>query len=75
MSSITVTPKEKVILELLAEGMSSKQIAGRLAISFHTVESHRKSLRIKFGARNVTEVITKAYQIIPFQPVLAFQQE
>ena len=65
-----VTPKEKEVLELLVEGMSSKQIADRLAISFHTVESHRKSLRVKFGARNVIEVITKAYEIIPFQTVL-----
>lgn len=65
-----VTAKEKQVLQLLAEGMSSKQIAARLVISFHTVESHRKSLRIKFGARNVAEVINKAYQLIPLQPAL-----
>ena len=65
-----VTPKEREVLQLLAVGMSSKQIAGKMAISFHTVESHRKSLRVKFGARNVAEVITKAYQLIPLQPGL-----
>ena len=62
-----VTPKEKEVLQLLAEGMSSKQIATKLTISFHTVESHRKSLRQKFGARNVAEMITKAYQKMAIQ--------
>ncbi len=62
-----MTPKEKEVLQLLAEGLSSKEIAGKLAISFHTVESHRKNLRQKFGARNVAEVITKAYAISTVQ--------
>ncbi len=56
-----VTPKERQILQLIAEGKSSKEIACFLAISFHTVESHRKNLRAKFEARNIAEVITKAY--------------
>lgn len=64
---MSVTPKEKKVLQLLAVGMSSKQIAKELTISFHTVESHRKSLRQKFGARNVAEVITKAYQAMTIQ--------
>lgn len=59
------TPKEEEVLKLLAEGLSSKQIAERLGKSFHTVESHRKSLREKFSAHNVMEIITKTYQIVP----------
>ena len=65
----TVTPKERLVLQLLAEGMSSKQIASHLAISFHTVESHRKNLRAKFSAHNIAEVISKAYQITT-QPLI-----
>lgn len=61
-----VTPKERQVLQLIAEGMSSKEIAAHLAISFHTVESHRKSLRTKFAARNIAEVITKAHQHMLF---------
>ena len=41
---MSVTPKEKKVLQLLAVGMSSKQIAKELTISFHTVESHRKAV-------------------------------
>ena len=62
-----ITPKEKEVLHLLAQGFSTKEIAGKLAISFHTVESHRKNLRHKFAARNIAEVITKAYAVQPFQ--------
>lgn len=62
-----ITPKEKEVLQLLAAGFSSKQIADKLSISFHTVESHRKNLRHKFNARNVAEVISKAYMMAPVQ--------
>jgi DNA-binding CsgD family transcriptional regulator len=59
-----ITPKEKEVLGLLAQGLSSKEIAGRLFISFHTVESHRKNLRLKFGAKNSSELVMKA-SLIP----------
>jgi DNA-binding CsgD family transcriptional regulator len=55
-----VTPKEKEVLSLLAQGLSSKEIASRLFISVHTVESHRKNLRFKFDAKNSSELIMKA---------------
>ncbi len=56
----TITPKEKEVLALLAQGLSSKEIANKLSISFHTVESHRKNLRFKFDAKNSSELIMKA---------------
>lgn len=57
-----VTAKEKEILGLMAQGFSSKEIAGRLSISFHTVESHRKNLRFKFEAKNSSELLMKVIQ-------------
>ena len=65
-----ITPKEKEVLGLLAAGFSSKQIADKFSISFHTVESHRKNLRQKFNARNIAEVISKAYLSQPLQVTL-----
>ncbi len=59
-----ITPKEQEVLRLLAEGLSTKQIASHMSISFHTVESHRKSLRMKFNARNSAEVISKALKTV-----------
>lgn len=55
-----ITPKEKEVLSLLAQGLSTKEIAGCLAISYHTVESHRKNLRLKFEAKNSIDLMMKA---------------
>jgi DNA-binding CsgD family transcriptional regulator len=57
-----ITPKEKEVLSLLAQGLSTKEIAGTLAISYHTVESHRKNLRLKFEAKNSSELMMKVSQ-------------
>lgn len=58
-----VTAKEKEVLGLMAQGLSSKEIAEKLCVSFHTVESHRKNLRFKFDARNSLELLMKAAQV------------
>jgi DNA-binding CsgD family transcriptional regulator len=60
---MSVTRKEKEILQLLARGYSSREIATQLLISFHTVESHRKNLRNKFEAKNSMELLMKAMQM------------
>jgi DNA-binding CsgD family transcriptional regulator len=58
-----ITTREKEILDLLAKGYSTKEIAKKLVISFHTVESHRKNLRSKFDAKNSSELIMKVSQL------------
>lgn len=55
-----LTAREKEVLQLVAKGFSSKQIAYELSISKHTVESHRKNLLQKLKASNVAELIQKA---------------
>lgn len=54
-----MTAREKEIMGMLAKGMSTKEIASALLISFHTVESHRKNLREKFEAKNSSELLMK----------------
>jgi DNA-binding NarL/FixJ family response regulator len=49
-------PREREIVQLLAEGHSSAQIAGRLHISTRTVESHRRNIMKKLGLRGVAEL-------------------
>ncbi len=55
----TITVREREVLEFLAQGLSTKEIAARMSISFHTVESHRKNLRFKFAAKNSAELLMK----------------
>ena len=52
-----LTHREKEILQLLAHGMSTKQIAGHLAISEYTVSNHRKNMLHKSGARSSAELV------------------
>ena len=55
-----LTRRETEVLKLIGDGLSTAQIGETLFISFNTVESHRKNLLTKFGARNVAELIRMA---------------
>jgi DNA-binding CsgD family transcriptional regulator len=47
-----LTAREAEILDLIAQGLTSKQIARRLGISPYTVNTHRDNLRRKLGVHN-----------------------
>jgi len=53
-----LTPREREILQLMAEGLQNKQIASRLSISQHTVKFHVASVLAKLGAASRTEAVT-----------------
>lgn len=55
------TKAEKSVLEKIAKGYSTKQIAHLLEISEKTVETHRKHLFDKAGVKNVAELIAFVY--------------
>jgi len=58
-----ITPREKEVLELVAEGYSTKQIADKLSISIRTVESHRINMLKKLEVSNSAELIRKSIQL------------
>ncbi len=51
-----LTPREREVLQLLAEGKPTKGIASRLGLSTKTVENHRKQLRDKLGLHSIAEL-------------------
>jgi DNA-binding NarL/FixJ family response regulator len=51
-----LTEREREVLQLIAEGRSTKQIAGDLHVSTKTVESHRRQVMGKLQIRNVAEL-------------------
>lgn len=54
-----ISGRERAIVQLLAEGLSSKQIADRLGISKSTVDTHRRNLLRKTGAKNTLELAVR----------------
>lgn len=52
-----LSSREIEILDLIAEGLSSKAIAGKLFLSTHTVNTHRQNILTKLGAHNIAEAL------------------
>ena len=55
-----LTDRERQIYQLLAEGNSNKDIANRLALSLHTVETHRWRLMEKMDLHGTAELVLSA---------------
>jgi DNA-binding NarL/FixJ family response regulator len=59
---ITLTPRERAVLEQLARGLGNKQIAAALGITERTVKFHVSAVFAKLGATNRTEAVLHAVQ-------------
>jgi two-component system, NarL family, response regulator NreC len=57
-----VTPRERQLLQMLAEGKTSKDIAAELKISVYTVDAHRSRIMKKLNLRSIGELIRFALQ-------------
>src|SRR5947209_16419740 len=55
-----LSPREREILQLVAEGKSSKDIANLLDLSVYTVETHRARVMQKLNLHNTPELILYA---------------
>lgn len=61
-SPIFISKRELEVLRLIAQGMTNQDIADKLFISPLTVDSHRKNLIMKLGAKNTASLIHIASQ-------------
>ena len=52
-----LTPREREILQLLAEGKSNKDVASLLGISVNTAEAHRANIMLKLDLHTVAELV------------------
>jgi DNA-binding NarL/FixJ family response regulator len=55
-----ITPREREILQLLAEGKSNKEVASLLNISVNTAEAHRANIMLKLDVRSLAELVLYA---------------
>jgi DNA-binding NarL/FixJ family response regulator len=54
-----LNPREREVADLVVEGLTNHEIAGRLYLSERTVESHVRSALMKVGARNRAQLIRR----------------
>ncbi|HYP59492.1 MAG TPA: response regulator transcription factor [Thermomicrobiales bacterium] len=55
-----LTPRERQVIQLLAEGRGNQEIAELLHISVKTVETHRAAIMRKFGFRSIVDLVRYA---------------
>jgi len=53
---MVLTPREREVLQLLAEGKTTREIGGLLYVSVKTVETHRKHIMDKLGLYRIAEL-------------------
>ncbi len=58
-----LTPREREVLQLVAEGLPNKTIAARLDITDHTVKFHINAIMSKLNAQSRTEAVVKATRL------------
>ena len=58
-----LTPRQREVLQLVAEGHSNKEIANRLNVALKTVETHRNELMERLGIHGVAGLVRYAIQV------------
>ncbi len=58
----TLSPRELEVLHLLADGLSTQEIADRLTISRRTVSDHTEAIRGKLAVRNLHGAVSVGYR-------------
>ena len=67
VAELGITPRELEVLELIARGLSNKEIADTVFVSENTVKTHSSRVFDKLGARRRTQAVQlgKALRLIP----------
>jgi NarL family two-component system response regulator LiaR len=64
LERLGISKREYEVLELIAQGMSNREIAEKLFVSLPTVKSHSSNLFLKLNVRRRTEAIKKAKELM-----------
>lgn len=56
----TTTPRQREIIQLLAEGRTTKEIASDLRLSVKTIETHRANIMRRLGVRTIADLVRYA---------------
>jgi len=59
-SEYGLTPREKEILQLLVDGFTMREIADKLFVSYHTIDTHQKNIYVKLHVHSRSGAVAKA---------------
>jgi DNA-binding NarL/FixJ family response regulator len=65
LSAVRMTPREREVINLIAEGLSNKEMAGRLHIASHTVKSHVRNIMEKLMLHTRLQIAAYAHSEEP----------
>lgn len=66
--SETLTPRQREVLQLIAEGHTTKEIASKLSLSIKTVETHRSQIMDRLNIRDIAGLVRYAIRSGIVQP-------
>jgi DNA-binding NarL/FixJ family response regulator len=61
-ATVPLSPREREVLTLIAQGSTNKEIASALGVSFGTVDTHRTNMMRKLKIRNVAGLVVYAFR-------------
>lgn len=60
--SAKISPREKEVITLIVDGLTTKEIAAKLFLSKYTIESHRQNVMLKLDVKNTAELVKYVLQ-------------
>jgi len=58
-----ITAREREVLSLISYEYTSKEIASSLFLSTHTVDSHKKNLKVKLDVKNTAGLVRRGFEL------------
>ncbi|MBS1627691.1 MAG: response regulator transcription factor [Bacteroidetes bacterium] len=62
LKKLTLSNRELEVINLIKQGLQTKEIASRLNISYYTAETHRKNIKLKIGIKGETDFLKFIYE-------------
>lgn len=59
----SVSRREREIINLISQGLTSQEIGAELFISLNTVQSHRKNILAKLDVNNIAHLVRRSFEI------------
>ncbi len=63
ISNDMITRREQEVLKLIAYEYTTREIAKHLYLSAHTVDTHKKNIKLKLDVRNSAGMVRKGFEI------------